>query len=132
MKKVRMIASVLELIIGITLLVLSFMNVVDEFWSGMGLALTIIGAIFLLRNVKYQTNEKYREEIDLQSNDERNKYLSLKARGWAGYLFVIISAVGTIIFKIIGKDDLMMLCSGGLCLIMLIYYISYMILRKKY
>ncbi len=132
MKKVRIIASVLEIIIGITFLVLSFMNLVDEFWSGFGVALLIVGSLFLLRNIKYQTNEKYREEIDIKMGDERNKYLSLKAWSWAGYMFVIIAAVGTIVFKFMGKEDLMMLCSGGVCLMVLIYWISYMILSKKY
>ena len=132
MKKVRMIASVLEIVIGITLLVCSFVNLVDEFWCGMGTALIIVGSIFLLRNVKYQTNSHYREEIDVQTNDERNKYLSMKAWSWSGYLFVFFAAVGTFVFKFMGKEELMMLCSGAVCLIVFLYWISYVILRKKY
>ncbi len=132
MKKVRIIASVLEIIIGITLLVCSFANLVDEFWCGFGMSMLIIGAIFLLKNIKYHTNENYREETNIKLNDERNKYLSLKAWSWSGYLFIIISALGTIIFKFMGKEDLMMLCSGAVCLIVLIYWISYIILSKKY
>ena len=132
MKKARMLASVLEIVIGTVLVGCSFFNLVDEFWSGMGAALIVVGAIFLLRGVKYHTNKSYREDVDIQNNDERNKYLSMKAWSWVGYLFVIIAAVGTIVFKLIGKEDLMMLCSGGICLMLLLYYISYMILRKKY
>ena len=132
MRKVRLIASILEVILGITFMVCSFMNLIDEFWGGFGVSFTIIGVLFLLRNIKYHTNEKYREETDIKNNDERNKYLSLKAWSWSGYLFVIIAAVGTIVFRIIGKEDLMMLASGSVCLVVLLYYISYMILRKKY
>ena len=132
MKKARMLASVLEIVIGTVLVGCSFFNLVDEFWSGMGAALIVVGAIFLLRSVKYHTNKSYRENVDIQTGDERNKYLSMKAWSWVGYLFVIIAAVGTIVFKLIGKEDLMMLCSGGICLMLLLYYISYMILRKKY
>lgn len=132
MRKLRLIASIAELIVGITLVVCSFMNLVDEFWSGWGVAMSIVGALFLLRNIKYQTNEKYREEVDIQNSDERNRFISLKAWNWAGYLFVIIASVGTIILKFAGKEDLMMLSSGAVCLVVLLYYISYMILRKKY
>lgn len=132
MKKIRMISSILEIIIGVSLIVSSRIGAVDEFWSGFGVSFAIIGSIFLLRNVKYQTNTEYRQEIDVKMNDERNKYLSLKAWGWTGYLTVIISALGTILFKIAGKEELMLLCSGIVCLIVLIYWISYMILRKKY
>lgn len=132
MRKVRLIASVLEVIIGITLLICSFLNLVDDFWSGFGVSFIIIGALFLFRNVRYYTNKGYQQEIDIQTDDERNKYLSLKAWSWAGYLFVIIAAVGTLVFKFVGKEDLMMLCSGTVCLIVSLYWISYMILRKKY
>lgn len=132
MRKVRLIASVLEVIIGITLLICSFLNLVDDFWSGFGVSFIIICALFLFRNVRYYTNKGYQQEIDIQTDDERNKYLSLKAWSWAGYLFVIIAAVGTLVFKFVGKEDLMMLCSGTVCLIVSLYWISYMILRKKY
>ena len=132
MKKVRMLASVLEIVIGAVLVGCSFLNLVDEFWSGMGAALIVVGAIFLLRSVKYHTNKSYRENVDIQTGDERNKYLSIKAWSWSGYLFVVIAAVGTIVFKLLGKEELMMLCSGGECLIVFLYWISYVILRKKY
>ena len=132
MRKIRMIASILEVIIGITLFVCSLLNLVDEYWSGFGVAMLVVGVLFLLRNIKYHTNENYREEIDTQNNDERNKFISMKAWSWAGYLFVIIAAGGTFVFKFMGKEELMMLASGSICLVVLLYWISYMILRKKY
>ena len=132
MRKARLISSILEIVIGVVLCVCHFANRIDEFWSGMGIALIIVGSLFLLRNIKYHTNENYREEIDTQNNDERNRYLSLKAWSWAGYLFVIIAAVGTIVFKLVGKEELMMLASGSVCIVIFLYWISYMILRKKY
>ena len=132
MKKERLIASILEIIVGAALLICSMFELVDEFWSGMGTSLLIIGIIFLIRNIKYKTNEEYREKIDVESNDERNKYISLKAWAWAGYLFVMLGAVGVIVFKLIGKEDLMMMASLSVCLIMVFYWISYTFLKKKY
>lgn len=132
MKKERLIASILEIIVGAALLICSMFGVVDEFWSGMGTSLLIIGSIFLIRSIKYKTNEEYREKIDIESNDERNKYISLKAWAWAGYLFVMLGAVGTIVFKLIGKEDFMMMASLSVCLIMVFYWISYTFLKKKY
>lgn len=132
MRKIRMAASVLEVVIGITLFVCSLLNLVDEFWSGFGVAMFVVGTLFLLRNIKYHKNEKYREETDIRNTDERNKFISMKAWSWAGYLFVIIAAVGTIAFRLAGKEDLMMLASGSICLVICLYWISYIILRKKY
>lgn len=132
MRKIRMAASVLEVVIGITLFVCSLLNLVDEFWSGFGVAMFVVGTLFLLRNIKYHKNEKYREDTDIRNTDERNKFISMKAWSWAGYLFVIIAAVGTIAFRLAGKEDLSMLSSGSICLVICLYWISYIILRKKY
>ena len=132
MKKERLIASIVEIIVGAALLICSIFGLVDEFWSGMGTSLVVIGVIFLIRNIKYKTNEEYREKIDIESNDERNKYISLKAWAWAGYLFVMLGAVGAIVFKLMGKEELMMMASFSVCLIMVFYWISYIFLKKKY
>ena len=132
MRKLRLIISVLEMLIGTALIVCSHFNIVDDFWSGFGVSVLIVGAIFLFKNIKYYANKTYRQEQDVLSQDERNKYISLKAWSWSGYLFVIIAAVGTIIFKVIGKEELMMLCSASICLVVIIYWVSYTILNKKY
>ena len=132
MRNEKLIVSIIEIIVGGALLISSLFGVVDEFWSGMGTSLFIIGVIFLSKNIKYKTNEEYREKIDIEKNDERNKYISLKAWAWAGYIFVLLGGVGTIIFKLIGKEDLMMVASASVCLIMILYWISYTVLKKKY
>ena len=132
MNNKRFIASIMEIIIGSILMVCSMYGVVDEYWSGMGVALLVVGVVFLFRQFKYKTNEEYREKYDVERGDERNRYISGKAWAWAGYLFVMIAAVGSIILKMIGKEELMLMASGSVCLIMMLYWISYSILKKKY
>ena len=132
MRKEKLIASLIEIVVGGFLLTCSLFGVVDEFWSGMGTSLFIIGVIFLIKNIKYKTNEEYREKLDIQTNDERNKYISLKAWAWSGYIFVLLGGIGTVVFKLIGKEDLMMMSSASVCLIMILYWISHTILKKKY
>ena len=70
--------------------------------------------------------------MDVQINDERNKYLRVKAWSWAGYLFVLISAVASIALKIAGFDQYSMIVGAGVCLIITLYWISYMLLSRKY
>ena len=132
MNKKRIISSILEIVIGIVLMVGALLGYMDEFWSGMGTALLLIGVLFLVKAIKYQTNQEYREKYDVEINDERNKYLSLKAWAWAGYLFVMVAALGSIILKMFGKEELMMMASGSVCLIMILYWMSYLVLKKKY
>jgi len=131
-KATRMIATILEIVIGAVLLGCNIADVVDEFWGGMGTALLVMGVIFLLRQIRYRRNEAYREAVDVEVNDERNKYISMKAWSWTGYLFVLIAAVGAIVLKLLGREDYMFFASGSVCLMVLLYWVTYMVLKKKY
>lgn len=132
MKNRRWILSVAYIVLGVGLFVASCLEAVDSFWAGMGTGLLMVGVLRLIQFIRYRSNPDYQEKVETESKDERNRFLSMKAWSWAGYLFVFIAAVGTIVFKLLAMDQLMMLCSGGLCLLLVLYWVSYLILRKKY
>lgn len=131
-KHIRLLVNLIYLVIGLSLSACALAGLVDEFWSGMGVSLMIVGTIRLVREIRYKTNDSYRESMDVEANDERNKYIAVKAWSFAGYWFVMISAVATIVLKLLGHDDLMMMASGSLCLILVLYWLFYVYLRKKY
>ena len=132
MSKKRVVIHILEILAGVILLGLGIAGKVDEFWSGAGGALIGVGAIFLVQNIRYQKNEEYRENVNTERNDERNQFLHTNAWRLAGGWFVIIAATATFMFKFAGKEDLMMLCSGGVCLMVTLYWVCYLYLKKKY
>ena len=132
MSKKRIVVQVLEIVAGIILLGLGIAGKVDEFWSGMGGALIGVGAMYLVQNIRYQKNPDYRENVNTERNDERNRFLHMKAWQMAGGWFVIIAAVATFVFKFAGKEDLMMLCGGAVGLMTFMYWIFFLYLKKKY
>jgi len=132
MKMKSYLVSILYLLIGAILLGLSFAGIVDEFWNGMGSALLVMGVIQLIRRYRLEKNEAYREKIEIETNDERNQFIRNKAWAWAGYLFVMIMAVACIILKIVGQDVLSMAASGAVCLVLVLFWGSYYILKRKY
>ena len=132
MKIKNYIICVLYVVLGLILIALSIFEKVDQFWRGMGSALLVIGVIRLLRNYRLNKSEEYREKMEIEAKDERNHFIRNKAWAWAGYLFVLIMAVATIIFKIIGQETFMMFASGSVCLMLVLFWISYLIIRRKY
>ena len=126
------IYPILLLVAGLTLAGLGIAEIVDEFWSGMGSALAIVGALRLLRFYRLKKNESYREKMETAVTDERNQFIRMKAWSWAGYLFIMVSAVATIIFRILGQEQLSQVASYSVCLMLVLYWISYFILKKKY
>ena len=128
----RLYVNILWLMIGSILIGLSFAGVVDEYWNGMGMGLAVVGASNLLRIYRLNKNDVYREKMELEASDERNHFIRNKAFAWAGYYFVLIAAVCTIVFKIIGQELLSQAAAYAVCLMLILYWISYMILKRKY
>ena len=128
----RMIASICYVVLGAVLLALGIMEVVDEFWSGMGGALIVVGILQVVRFFRYRNNEEYRQKAEIANKDERNHFIRNKAWAWSGYLFVLIAAVVTIALKIAGQDTLSFAASMALCLLLVLYWVSFLVLSKKY
>ena len=128
----RAVVAALYFIIGASISIYGEFAAVDSYWSGLGTALIVVGALQMIRIVRYNTSAKYKEETDTAVQDERNRFLSTKAWSWAGYLYVLIAAIASIVFKLIDQEILMFAASGSVCVILILYWISYFILRKKY
>ena len=120
------------IVLGVVLNVLYKLSVIDSFWSGFGGGLIAVGVLRIIRSVKYITDAKYKESVDIEVNDERNKFISGKAWAWSGYTFVITSAVATIVLMILGYKDYAYFCSGAMCFMVAVYYISRIIISRKY
>lgn len=128
----RIIVSIVWVLLGAVLSGCGMAGLVDEFWSGMGTTLLIIGILQLVRQVRYRSSGEYREKVDTRQGDERNRFIANKAWAWAGYYFVLIASVGTIVFKLAGREDLMMISSYSVCLLLLLYYGCWLYLKRKY
>ena len=132
MKNKRLILGIVYIIIGLILSLLSFLSIVDEWWQSFGVAILVVGVLDIFRHIRYINNREYREKVDLSNNDERIRFIAMKAWSWAGYMFVMIAALGVIGFQIAGLEIWSIACSFCVCLVIVLYWISYLILNKKY
>lgn len=128
----RFIAMIICVLIGAVLFGLAFAGTLDEFWSGMGAGLMTVGVLRIVQHFRTRNNEAYREKVETDIADERNQFLRNKAWAWAGYLFIIIASVATIALKVLGQDQLSLAAGWAVCLMVILYWISFLILRKKY
>lgn len=128
----RFIFSIAWIVLGITFLVCSILGILDDFWSGLGCGLFAVGTMQLIRVKRYASNPDYRTAVDTEVNDERNKYISMRAWAWAGYSYIMICAAAVILLKIAGMDSYVGIASGGLCLMLVMYRFFYFILQRKY
>ncbi len=129
----KMILSIIWVIIGATLMILDFTGMTnDPIYSSMGAVFLVIGIMQIVKKIRYQKDPEYREKVDIAYKDERNGYIRMKAWSWAGYLFVIGAAVLSIGFNITKMRVYGQILGYCICAIIALYWISYMILSRKY
>ena len=127
-----MIPYVMYVLFGAALFIMGTMEIVDEFWGGVGTSFLIIGVLRLIRIYRFRNDEAYREKVEIETKDERNQFIRNKAWAWAGYLFIIICGASVFVLKIMGQELLCQVASVVLCLLLLLYWGSYFVLKKKY
>ena len=129
----KLVLSIFWAVVGLVLTVLSVTEVLDSsIYSGMGGALMAVGVLQAIRNVKYRKDADYREKIDVEANDERNRFLRMKSWSWAGYIAILVEAAGVIVAIILGEKTIRLILSFSVCLILVAYWVSYLILSRKY
>ena len=129
----RLALTVFWIVLGAVLVVLTVTEVLDSsIYSGMGGALMAVGTLQVIRAVKYRKDSEYREKVDTELGDERNRFLRMKSWSWAGYFTILIEGIGVIIAMVLGERTVQLVLSYSVCLVLVIYWIAYVILSKKY
>ena len=131
-QKIKLSFNIVYVIIGCILIGFSVLEKLDSFWSGMGSALLVVGLINLLKFHRLNKNEEYREKLEIEVSDERLQFIRNKAWAWSGYLFVLISAVACIVFKVMNLDQLSLYASFSVCLVLALFWVSHNIIKRKY
>ncbi len=129
--KRKLAVSSMWVMIGAVLLILDLTGVISNpIYSGMGAVFLVIGILQIIRNVRYHTDKDYKEKIDIAYQDERNKYIRMKAWAWAGYLFIIGASIVSVILHLSGMKLYGQVVSYCICAILVLFWISYMYLYK--
>lgn len=128
----RIWVYVLELLLGVGLIVAVKLTAIDSIWGGMGGGLIAVGALRLVQCLRLRKDGAYREQVETEANDERNAFLRARAWAWAGYAFVMICAAVTVVLMAMGKAPYYSITSGAMALLVLLYWVSYLILQRKY
>ena len=130
--KRKLIISSMWIVLGIVFIVLDIMGIAtDSAFTAIGAAWIVVGVLQIYKNIKYHTNEDYKEQIDIACSDERNKFIRMKAWSYAGYIFVLGSAVVSIVLFLLGITVYAQILSYCMCSILVVYYIAYLYLQKK-
>ncbi len=130
--KIRLFVAIGYIVLGIGMIVtFNLIKTDNDFLSSFGFALVVIG----IANVrKYFVITKSEESItkrQIAETDERNIAIANKAKSVSFIIYVMLACVSVIVLALLNQTLLSTLVSGTVCALIIIYWISYWIIRKK-
>lgn len=131
--KIRKNIAFVYILIGVGMIILNVTGILtNDIMSSFGLMLFVIG---IARMVQYKRITADSESLNarrIAENDERNVMLWTKARSLATSVYLLLLAVMVIVLYIINMQTEAQIVSYCMLAFVVIYWICYFIVSKKY
>lgn len=129
----RLYWAVSYLALGIILNITAFVTASEnEFLSVFGSALLVMGIVRIVRHVRLVRSDAAVKKQEIAETDERNIMLAEKARSWAYSLTITIAGAAVIVLSLLGYQEQVLPLAWLVCGMTLLYWICWIIIRKKY
>lgn len=131
--KTRLYTAIIMIATGITFIVISaFVSTENEFLSSFGFAWIVIGIVRIRNYFLITKNEETIRKQEIAETDERNIAIANKAKSVAFMVYIFAVCIAVIVLSILNiyRELEKMLC-GSVCLLVLIYWVSYHIISRK-
>ena len=105
---------------------------VNDLLSAVGIGLMAAGAMQLGRNIHLLRNPEKLHDREIAEKDERNIALMEKARSLSFAVYITLAAIAVIVLYVFNFDLAGEVVAFSICAFCLIYWICYMIIKRKY
>ena len=131
--KMRHAVAVSYMVLGFSLVIADLlMGSENYFLFPFGIALLTMGCLRLRRNRKITASEETMRKQELAENDERIRMIAERARSWAFTLSITGSGILVIVLNLLGFRDQALPFAWYVCGMVILYWICWLILNKKY
>ena len=131
--KTRLYIALSYIVLGIVLIAANALNHFEnDFFLSFGITLLVMGIIRLIRHRKVTKDESTIRRQEVAETDERTLMMAEKARSWAFTYSILIAGIAVIVLSLLGKHDTAQPFAWFVCGQVALYWICWMILRKKY
>ena len=131
--KQRFVIALSYILLGTVLLAAAFAGKSDNyFFSAFGFALMVMGILRLLRYRKVTASEQTMRKQELTESDERFRMMAERARSWAFSLSITGAGIVVIVLSLLGQHEEALPFAWYVCGMVVMYWISFIIIRKKY
>lgn len=129
--KVRLYSAFVIALIGIGL-ILTGVFTKTEMASSFGLMFFVVGIARIIQYKRITKNAGTLHKREVAETDERNVMLWTRARSMTFSVYVLLSAAAVILLYLLGRSEAARIVSYTLWSIVVIYWICYFIISRKY
>lgn len=129
----RLYISVSYLILGIGLNIIAALSGTENyFFSCFGSIMIVMGLVRILRHIRLTGSDSAVKKQEIAETDERNRMMAERARAWAFSFTVLGSGVAVIVLSLLGYHDAALPFAWLVCGMTTLYWLSWLIIRRKY
>lgn len=131
-QKKNMFVFALLFLAGIGIVTASVFTNDQSWWGGFGGGMVGVGGMKLLQGLRYRKNEDFAREVDTGNQDERNRFLTERAKSWTCSITFLMLGISCMILRLAKLYAYSNLCAFTICGMLAVYCLAYWLLRKKY
>ena len=131
--KLRLCYHLIWAVIGIALCLYWFLAEPNNSYSfALGGSFIVIGVIRFIQYKQTTGDEKAMRKQEVAESDERTRMIAERARSWCFYLSITGAGIWVIILNLMGRHEEAQPFAWYVCGMVVLYWICFIIIRKKY
>ena len=131
--KQRLYIAVSYIVVGLVLIAADALNHFENhYFASFGMTLMVMGILRLIRHRKVTKDESTIRRQEVAETDERTLMMAEKARSWAFSYSIMIAGIAVIVLSLLGKHDAAQPFAWFVCAEVVLYWICWLLARKKY
>ena len=131
--KTRFYVAVSYIVLGLLLILTDAVsNSGNYYFCSFGLTLVIMGILRIFQYRRITRDDKTVRKQELKETDERTCMISERARSWAFSFSLLVCGIVVIVLSLMGYHDRAQPFAWYICGMVVLYWIFWFILGKKY
>ena len=131
--KQRLWIAISYIVLGLILVIADAVNHFENyFFFSFGFALVIMGILRIIRHRKTMRDDQSLRKQELAESDERIRMIAERARSWVFSLSVTGAGILVIALNILGYHDAALPFAWYVCGMVVLYWICFSVICKKY
>ena len=129
---IRLTVAIVYTVAGLAMMVVfNLIGTPNEYLSTLGFALLLIGVVKIRRHFLITKSEDTIRRQEIAETDERNVSIANKAKSAAFILYVIAAGVTVVVLQFLQISEIANVLAMSISALVVFYWISYFIIRRR-